>query len=640
MQADEPSRWRGSRPTLSGIWGCVLCVLLWSACLVRGEGPVVLDDRTTEVELAPHLSLYRDAGGRMTLDEVRQAWAGGGFVPVTGRRPTLGFTADAVWLRFEVRHDGATAREWLLELMTPRMDDVRVFLLHSSGQIEHFETGKAQSAQSRVLDTVDPAFPMLLKPGESVECFLRIRSETSLQLPLRLTGVGALTPAGPGKQVLVAVLFGYLISLILLGFVFGWVAREPSFLIYALALCGIFFGYLILSGYWSWLGLPGGAFVAKQGLIIAAEFALMMKVAFLRRLFDIKRVMAGVERWGTPVMVSIVVVTAALVMLPYRIAYQLCVGHLLVLGMGMMLLATVAWWRGDRVAWLYLVAWVVFWVCYGVSSLSFLMRHPLPYLPWVYSLLGANVSATLFLVAIADRVRQIRQAALEAQERLVAVERHASDELRQQIRREQLLIRDLHDGIGGLTANLAILAEIGRRGAPAGQERERFARITEMATHGGAEVRSLMGLLETREMSWTDFFDECRGHGHLALEAHGIEFKLEEDSAIDADGPGVFPGLSLLRVIKEAMANAVKHAACSQVLVRAEFGPDQLRLTVLDNGRGFAKERREGRGLRNMAARVGELGGTMSCRGEQGVELEFKLPLPLKLLDTLPGNGR
>jgi signal transduction histidine kinase len=94
----------------------------------------------------------------------------------------------------------------------------------------------------------------------------------------------------------------------------------------------------------------------------------------------------------------------------------------------------------------------------------------------------------------------------------------------------------------------------------------------------------------------------------------------------------VFAGLSLLRVIKEAMANAVKHAACSQVKLVAEFSPDHLRLTIRDNGVGFpSPAHREGRGLRNMAARTRELGGTMSYRSMQGAELVFDLPLPLKL---------
>lgn len=594
---------------------------------------MILDDKTTEVALTTHLSIFRDAGGSMGFDEVREVWADGGFGPVTARRPTLGFTEDAVWLRFEVFHDSAPTREWILELMTPRMDDVQVFVARTSGRIERFEAGNARGAQPGLPDSVDPAFPLLLQPRESVECFVRVRSETSLQLPLRLAGVGSLSPGTGGKQVLVAGFFGYLISLILLGFVFGRVAREPSYYIYSLALCGGFGVYLILSGYWAWLGFQGGPFMAKQGLIIAGEFAMMMKVLFLRRLLDLKNMKAGLERWAVLAMGSIVFLAVALVLLPYRIAYPLFVGHLLVLGLGMMLLATFAWWRGDRVAGLYLAAWLVFWVCCGVSSIFFLLQRPLPYLPWVYSLLGVNVSATLFLLAIADRVRQIRQAALEAQQRLLAVEREAGEELRLRSRREQLLIRDLHDGIGGLTANLAILAEIGRRDAASGPMRERFERITRMATHGGAEVRSLMGVLEAREMSWTDFFDECRGYGQMALEPHGIEFKLDEDSAIEAPGPDVFAGLSLLRVLKEAMANAVKHAACRRVDIRARFSTDLLQLTVRDNGVGFrASEVWQGRGLRNMADRIRELGGSMDYRSGHGVELVFELPLPLKLL--------
>jgi signal transduction histidine kinase len=124
------------------------------------------------------------------------------------------------------------------------------------------------------------------------------------------------------------------------------------------------------------------------------------------------------------------------------------------------------------------------------------------------------------------------------------------------------------------------------------------------------------------------------------VEAHGIEFRLEENSDLCQAGPMVFAGLSLLRVVKEAMTNAVKHAACSKVRLEAKFSPDHLRLTICDNGIGFigftSPAHREGRGQRNMAARIRELGGTMSSSGEQGVELVFELPLPLNLWVSLP----
>jgi hypothetical protein len=51
----------------------------------------MVNENTTEVELTPYLSLFRDTSGRMSLDEVRQMWAKGGFAPVNdgGRRWVL-----------------------------------------------------------------------------------------------------------------------------------------------------------------------------------------------------------------------------------------------------------------------------------------------------------------------------------------------------------------------------------------------------------------------------------------------------------------------------------------------------------------------------------------------------------------------
>ncbi|MEI6396249.1 MAG: ATP-binding protein, partial [Verrucomicrobiota bacterium] len=95
-------------------------------------------------------------------------------------------------------------------------------------------------------------------------------------------------------------------------------------------------------------------------------------------------------------------------------------------------------------------------------------------------------------------------------------------------------------------------------------------------------------------------------------------------------GPGLFPGMSLFRVFKESVTNAVKHSGARRVAALMEFTPSRFRLTVWDNGRGMGAAPGSGRGLANMAARIQELGGTMTCRSEQGTQLVFELPLPLK----------
>ena len=42
-----------------------------------------------------------------------------------------------------------------------------------------------------------------------------------------------------------------------------------------------------------------------------------------------------------------------------------------------------------------------------------------------------------------------------------------------------------------------------------------------------------------------------------------------------------------LRVVQEAVANVVKHAAASTVRVRVTYGERRLRVSVTDDGRGF-----------------------------------------------------
>ena len=84
----------------------------------------------------------------------------------------------------------------------------------------------------------------------------------------------------------------------------------------------------------------------------------------------------------------------------------------------------------------------------------------------------------------------------------------------------------------------------------------------------------------------------------------------------------------LLAALREALANAAKHAKASRVDVTVEAGTD-LVLTVRDNGVGLGEPTRRS-GLANLAERAAELGGTMRATAADsgGTELEWRVPLP------------
>lgn len=88
----------------------------------------------------------------------------------------------------------------------------------------------------------------------------------------------------------------------------------------------------------------------------------------------------------------------------------------------------------------------------------------------------------------------------------------------------------------------------------------------------------------------------------------------------------------VLQIVREALANATKHARASRIEVQALVEGGNLSVSVVDNGVGFdpTVAGRDGHlGLRNLTARARELDGYLDLRSQpgQGTEVLFTLPL-------------
>lgn len=85
----------------------------------------------------------------------------------------------------------------------------------------------------------------------------------------------------------------------------------------------------------------------------------------------------------------------------------------------------------------------------------------------------------------------------------------------------------------------------------------------------------------------------------------------------------------LLATLREALANAARHAQARTVDVRLAATPEEIELTVADDGVGGAVARRGGRGLRNMHVRAERLGGAchIEDRPEHGTILTWRVPV-------------
>jgi signal transduction histidine kinase len=74
---------------------------------------------------------------------------------------------------------------------------------------------------------------------------------------------------------------------------------------------------------------------------------------------------------------------------------------------------------------------------------------------------------------------------------------------------------------------------------------------------------------------------------------------------------------ALFRVAQEALSNVARHSGATHVLVRLDYGPARVSLTIADNGRGLAAGlRSNGIGLHSMRERMASLGGHLELNSD------------------------
>ena len=88
----------------------------------------------------------------------------------------------------------------------------------------------------------------------------------------------------------------------------------------------------------------------------------------------------------------------------------------------------------------------------------------------------------------------------------------------------------------------------------------------------------------------------------------------------------------VFRVVQEALRNAARHSGANEVCIRVHEESGFLRLSVQDDGKGFAPSLETGLGILGMQERVMSLSGTMTLDSKpgQGTVITFDLPLPAR----------
>ena len=118
------------------------------------------------------------------------------------------------------------------------------------------------------------------------------------------------------------------------------------------------------------------------------------------------------------------------------------------------------------------------------------------------------------------------------------------------------------------------------------------------------------------------------------------------EADVITEGPSEEPStertVQLSYIVREAIANIIKHAKATSATLRLSARSDHFVLSVRDNGVGFGPEQSaasSGQGLRNMMERAREIGGNLAVTSGPGVGTEVAVTLQLVRNEEGRGHG-
>ncbi len=205
---------------------------------------------------------------------------------------------------------------------------------------------------------------------------------------------------------------------------------------------------------------------------------------------------------------------------------------------------------------------------------------------------------------LAERLAQKERELAEQFDRMRLIEQRTGSAAER-----QRIMQDMHDGLGAQLVSSLVMVEHGA------------ARPSEIATllrEALDEMRLAIDAFGQVEVDLVGALASLRHRMEPRFHAAGISLLWSMDDAFGALQPDEHCALQLLRIVQEALSNAIKHSGATEVRMRFEADQSYLRIIAADDGCGF------GAGSAGATAGVAEA----TAAGTAGAGSSVRRPLP------------
>ena len=483
-----------------GLWLLLATAGAAHAQAAQTGGPLVIDAGQSQLALSPYVDYLHDVDGNADLDAARRWQQEGRFQPLPSASAAFGFQPGAFWFHARLVNLHPGEPRWLLVQEYALSDRVDVYMLREDGTVQHQRGGDHAPFKVRSIRYRHPNFALDLPPGDAVDLYVRVQSQSSMQVPLSLYTPTAFTEMSRDAQLAIGLYYGILLALFFYNLVLWLTLRDPSYFWYLFHITAFGLVLFTLNGLGFEYLWPSSAWLADKAVPLSICLALIGMQQFARTFLELP------QRWPRGNWVSLGLITffallgLASLELPYRVSTPIASRAVLVGVLWIAVASIVVLRRGYRPARLFLLAWAMFLL--GTTMFTLVAFGVLP--KTFYTEYGVQIGSALEMLLLSVALGYRYAALRNENERIV---REAKLHLEQKVMQRT---GELRSALGQLENAHARLRESSQRDGLTGlHNRTHFReRLLEILERGDRPVSLLMIDL--------DHFKSINDrHGHL-----------------------------------------------------------------------------------------------------------------------------
>jgi len=193
---------------------------------------ITLEPGRHAYQLSSHVEYLEDRDHALRLDQLVAGAAADRWFRSNKADPNVGFTRSAFWIRLRIDNPTAERHPLVLTFLYPPLDHADVHIQRRDGSFGHEVVGDRYPFASRSLPYSQLGVLVDTEPGQQQWIYLRVESESSVQLGLALKDYAGFVDTSTRDQLLHGLYYGIMLVMALYNLFLYAAVRNRAYLFY------------------------------------------------------------------------------------------------------------------------------------------------------------------------------------------------------------------------------------------------------------------------------------------------------------------------------------------------------------------------------------------------------------------------